>query len=77
MAGTLPWKVGTEVRLNISSVIRELSLAASDPVVRATIRWSGQEGKNCLTGVKFIDVDDELQNQLMAWCLGKPLPEGY
>jgi CheY-like chemotaxis protein len=77
MIGTLPWREGVEVNLDISDVIETLSIAASDPVIRACIRWSETDGPNRIAGVHFVDLEDELRRQLMAWCLGTRIEEGY
>ena len=77
MVGTLPWRDGVEVDLDIGDVIETLSIAASNPVIRASIRWSEMDGPNRIAGVHFLDLEDGLRKQLMAWCLGTRLVERF
>jgi len=77
LAGSLPWKTGAEATLNVGNLLRDLSLVAASPEIRAIVRWTKQEGPVHFAGMRFVDLDDDLQGQLMAWCLGLRTWEGH
>jgi CheY-like chemotaxis protein len=74
LVGSLPMQVGSEIDLNLSQLVKELSFLTPDCRVRAAVRWTEREGADYSTGLHFTQIDDDLRTQLMKWCLKAPGP---
>jgi CheY-like chemotaxis protein len=65
----LPWKKGSKVSLNLSSLVELADFEVSSPIVSGIIQWSMKEGHQHIGGMRLSDIEDTFQEQLMAYCL--------
>ena len=76
-SSSLPMQVGSEIDLNLSYLVKNLSFLTPDNRARAIVKWTKQQGPNHSTGLHFTRIDEDLRTQLMKWCLRSPGAGGW
>lgn len=69
ISGSLPWRVGSVVTLNLAELIQRLSFNSNEPRGLAMIRWARKEHDQYLAGMRFETIDEDLRLQIMSYCL--------
>lgn len=73
LKGALPWKVGATLQLDLANLVARLGIQTSDTMVRATVMWARSNQDKFIAGVRFSEVEEEFQMQMMSFCI-KPGP---
>lgn len=75
VGGTLPWKAGSLVTLNLTELIHRLGLNTNETRGLAMVRWAKKSGYQYQAGLRFETIDEDLRLQIMSYCLrGAPAP---
>lgn len=72
LSGSLPWRTGSQVYLNLDDLVSRLGLQASSTKVSGRIQWSRRDKGSCTAGFQFEEVEEDLRLQIMSYCLGGP-----
>lgn len=73
LKGALPWKVGAALQLDLANLVAKLGIQTSDTLVKATVMWARPNQEKYVAGVRFSEVEEEFQMQMMSFCI-KPGP---
>lgn len=69
LTGHLPFDVGTKIHLDLREILNQINLPAWNTKVQARIQWSEMEEGQKVAGVRFENMEEDLRQELMVWCL--------
>ncbi|MCA9425588.1 MAG: response regulator [Candidatus Omnitrophica bacterium] len=69
LTGHLPFEVGSRVHLDLKEILNQINLPAWNTKIDARIQWSESQDGQKVAGVRFLDMEEDLRQELMVWCL--------